>query len=301
VACHTAKGDDAAGGLVLDDNDDTSFKAVLATSDTVPSFSGLPGPYYRLAGAITNQIKASRYVVKFQSRKSLLAWKVSGRRTDGLSNDDFPSEATPGDVTTLRFKGQRIAKLNYDDKAALARYLRDFGDIDFQGSMMPPAEAVAGTYKTKDGRTIKVAALSDEDKRTIFRWIDLGCPIDLDPRYDPKAATPASYGWMGDDQRPTVTVTLPADEPGRVTRVLVGMADAYSGLEMSSFSVTADFAIDGVAAGENLAGRLKEKSPGVWEMVLGTPVKAIEEGTVTVSVKDRQGNVSNVERRFSVK
>ena len=48
-------------------------------------------------------------------------------------------------------------------------------DVDYVGSVMPPPEAV------KEG---KVAALSDEDRRTLTRWIDLGCPVDLD--YDPK-------------------------------------------------------------------------------------------------------------------
>jgi hypothetical protein len=279
----------------LDDDGDTSFKAVLATSDTVPSFSGLPGPYYRLAGAITNSIKASRYVVKFQSRKSLLAWKVLGRRADGISNDEFPSEETPGDVTSLRYRGERIPKLDYSDKGALARHLRDHGDIDFQGSVMPPPDAVAGTFKTRDGRTIKVAPLGDEDRRTIFRWIDLGCPIDLDPRYDPTAATPMSYGWMGDDQRPTVAVTLPEGERG-VDRVLVGMADAYTGLDLSTLIVTADLAVGDAVPGANLAPRLKEKSAGVWELTLAQPVKS---GRLVVAVKDRQGNVSRVERKWA--
>ena len=29
-----------------------------------------------------------------------------------------------------------------------------------------------------------MAPLTDEDRRTLVRWIDLGCPIDLD--YDPQ-------------------------------------------------------------------------------------------------------------------
>ena len=45
---------------------------------------------------------------------------------------------------------------------------------------MPPPEAVAGTYAGPNGKKIKVAPLSDEDRLTLVRWIDLGCPIDLD-------------------------------------------------------------------------------------------------------------------------
>ena len=57
---------------------------------------------------------------------------------------------------------------------------------------MPPPDAVAGTYVGPDGKKIKVAPLSDEDKRTLVRWIDLGCPIDLD--YDAK--NPAALGRL---------------------------------------------------------------------------------------------------------
>ena len=59
---------------------------------------------------------------------------------------------------------------------------------------------------------------------------------------------------MLDDQRPTLTLTYPqagANEP--LTRILVGMHDYDTGLDMDSFQVTADFPLDGVAAGENLA------------------------------------------------
>ena len=50
---------------------------------------------------------------------------------------------------------------------------------------MPPPDAVKGTYKGPGGKLIKVAPLSDEDRLTIVRWIDLGCPIDVDPQYVP--------------------------------------------------------------------------------------------------------------------
>ena len=47
------------------------------------------------------------------------------------------------------------------------RYLRDNGDIDYLGTQMPPPDAVAGTYESADGKTIKVPPLSDEDRRTM--------------------------------------------------------------------------------------------------------------------------------------
>ena len=128
-------------------------------------------------------------------------------------------------------------------------------DLDFIGSQMPPPEAV------KAG---KVKPLSDEDRRTLVRWIDLGCPIDLD--YDPQHPEARGLGWMLDDNRPTLTLTLPA--PGKnaeLARLLVGMHDYGTGLDQKSFTVIADFPMDAVPAGQNLAGRFKLKSQGVWE------------------------------------
>jgi hypothetical protein len=40
---------------------------------------------------------------------------------------------------------------------------------------------------------------------------------------------------------------------------------------------------------------------GVWELRLAAPVAALAHGTLTVEVRDRQGNLSRVERTLSVK
>jgi hypothetical protein len=107
---------------------------------------------------------------------------------------------------------------------------------------------------------------------------------------------------MGDDQRPTLTITYP--QPGEnepLSRLMIGMADAYTGLELSSFTVTADFAIDGIEAGENLAARFKLTSPGVWEWKLAKPIAGLKNAKLTVSVKDRQGNTNRLEREFSTR
>ena len=85
-----------------------------------------------------------------------------------------------------------------------------------------------------------------------------------------------------------------------MTRLLVGMHDYGSGLDKASFTVTADFPIDGVKPGENLAARFGEKSKGVYELKLTTPIRELKRGTLTVAVKDRQGNVNRIERSFSV-
>jgi len=155
---------------------------------------------------------------------------------------------------------------------------------------MPPPDAV---------QSGKVAPLSDEDKRTLVRWIDLGCPVDK--TFDAKKPHERGSGWMFDDQRPTLTVTDP--RPGintELTRILVGMHDYGTGIDPATFTVTADFTVDGAKPGENLAARFKETSFGVRELRLATPVKNLERGTLTVSVRDRQGNEARIKRTISV-
>src|SRR5262249_26607235 len=139
-----------------------------------------------------------------------------------------------------------------------------------------------------------------EDRLTRVRWIDLGCPIDLD--YNPKQSGERGYGWMLDDTRPTLTLTYPtagANPP--LTRILVGMHDYYTGLDMASFHVVADFPVNGVPAGQDLAGQFKETSPGAWELRLAQPIRALAKGKLTASVRDRQGNVERVRRTFVVR
>jgi hypothetical protein len=283
AACHTQgePGASATGGnLVLDDD-----KIV-----DLPDNNDVPGTYYRLAmdyaarfghkpiiGSWRNH-NASRYIRMFQSRRSLLVWKIHGERLDGWSNDDFPTETKPGDARTLQLKGQPVANTAEN---------RNRADLDLTGSIMPPPKAVKAGI---------VAPLSDEDRLTIARWIDLGCPIDLD--YDPAKPQAASYGWMLDDQRPTLALSSPL--PGKnppLKRILVGMYD-YAGLHPASFKVTADFAVSGIPAGQDLAPKFRATAPGVWELALDSAVE-VEKGILTVSVKDRQGNIAKIERTFT--
>jgi hypothetical protein len=55
-----------------------------------------------------------------------------------------------------------------------------------------------------------------------------------------------------------------------------------------------------VAAGENLASKFQQAARGVWEWKLAKPLAALEKATLTVSVKDKAGNVTRIERTFSV-
>jgi hypothetical protein len=282
VACHTGKNEKPAGNLVLDDDQPvrTQNPAGLGFEITVP------GTYARLAADATGKfgikplhrngwtnLSASRYVRLMQSRRSLLVWKIFGQRLDGWDNDELPFETIPGDPTSLRHKGKPVPDTPHN---------REIAHIGYTGSVMPPEEAV------KSG---KVAALSDEDRRTLVRWIDLGCPIDL----------AEGRGWSLDDQRPTLTLTTPrVGSNAELNRILIGMHDTVSGLDPASLEVRADFPVDGTPAGENLAGGFKPTTPGVWELRLTKPLTELAKGRLTVAVKDKQGNTTRIERTFSV-
>jgi hypothetical protein len=262
----------------------------------------VPGTYFRLALDHAGQFgrkspvgnwphpQASRYVRMFQSRRSLLVWKIFGKRLDGWGDDDFATEKEPGDPDSLQYKGKPLP--NKPENRRLV-------NLAYTGGVMPPPEAVAGTYEGPDGKKVKVAPLSDEDRRTLVRWIDLGCPIDL--AFDPSKPEARGAGWLQDDNRPTLTLTYPrAGANSELTRLLVGMNDYDSGLDLASFHVEANVEIDGVPAGRDLAGRFQSKAQGVWELQLSTPIKRLAKGTIRVSVQDRQGNVSRIDRTFSV-
>ena len=58
--------------------------------------------------------------------------------------------------------------------------------------------------------------------------------------------------------------------------------------------------IDDLAPGQDLSSKFKPRSEGVKERTLATPITALPAGKLKVSIKDRQGNISEVERTFSV-
>jgi hypothetical protein len=288
VACHTKRADRPAGKLVLDD-DDTIVKAQNPAG--LGFQVSLPATYARLAADAKgrwghkplhrhgwNRLGASRYIRQMQSRRSLLVWKVYGRRMDGWQNEDFPYETRPGDPTSLQQHGKPVAD---------TPRIREIAHTGFVGSTMPPPKAVESG---------KVQPLTDEDRMTLVRWIDLGCPIDL-TRGDENRRK----GWLLDDQRPTLTVTYPkVGRNEKLTRILIGMHDVSSGIDAGSLTVTAGFPVNGAEPGANLADKFSANSAGVWELKLSKPIDSLKEGTLRVRVKDKQGNQTEIVRTFSV-
>jgi hypothetical protein len=280
VACHAKELDKPAGKLVLNKYDPIERDWRVPWAENVHLRSRLQLPY--------TYVRLTQYSWAFQARRSPLIWKVYGQRLDGFHNDDIPSPP-----------------LDYENVQSVLDWCHHSGnkkwDVDFTGAAMPPAKAVSGEYKSLAGSPIKVPPLSDEEKLTLVRWIDLGCPIDLD--YDADNPNLRGRGWMLDEGRPTLTLTHP--QPGvhvePLVRILIGIHDYYTGLDLKSLEVTADFEIDGKPPGENLASEFKQTGEGIWELTLDNPVTAIRQGRLAVSVRDRQGNVTRIERSFSVK
>jgi len=276
VECHTTSGGkEPAAGLNLD-----ADREAIRHDHIV-----FPGTYYRLALDETAKFgpkpagwdswgvsNASRYIRKFQSRRSLLVWKISGERSDGFTNDDHPSEKVPGSGK-LFHKGSEV-DLNAN---------RSKADLDLLGDAMPPKG---------------VKPLNDDDKRTIVRWIDLGCPIDLD--YDPFKSERTGFGWMLDDQRPTLALAIPsAGANAELARILIGVYD-YGKLDFGGFKVSADFEIDGQPPGTRLSNKFQKVSEGVWEYRFVKPIAELKRGSINVSIPDQQGNIARIERTFRV-
>ena len=266
VPCHKGPEADAPGKLKLDDHSLTDR---------------LPNDYLRLAldpnarwghkplvkvggNPVWRQTNASRYIRKFQSRRSLLIWKIFGRRLDGWTNGDHPTETSPGNAATLPGGAGAINK----------------ADLDYTGAQMPPPGS-------------GVPGLTTDERMNFARWVDLGCPIDRD-------GGPNPFGWALDDLRPTVELSVPRAGANRspVDRLRVGLADANSGLNMNSFSVKASFVVAGRAPGAELADLAAPVADGVWTIPLGAPLRPGLSEEVAVEVADQQGNITRVRRSF---
>ncbi|ARU56094.1 hypothetical protein OLMES_2021 [Oleiphilus messinensis] len=269
TSCHSASNTPIPAQLVLDDISETD---------------GLPGDYKRLCSdkdaeygippLVTvgskpkwRQTNASRYVRQFQSRRSLLMWKLFGERLDGWRNEDHPSASVPGDRSTLP-EGTRV----------------NDSDLDFIGSVMPiPGHGVE--------------PLSIDEKMNFARWIDLGCPIDLSLN-----SSHEGYGWFSDDLRPTLTIAAPRAgvNPVPPSAIKIGIADAFSGINRASLRVTADFEVNGLAAGTDLSAEFSDLGGNVLSLPLTTSLTAGMPGTVYVEVADMQGNITREARSFSI-
>jgi hypothetical protein len=261
VPCHTTASNPVPGNLVL---------------NSYTNVNGLPGDYMRLAADTSAQFgyppvigqsagwrqsNASRYIRMFQSRRSLLTWKVFGKRTDGWSNTNHPTESVAGNAATLPSGANP-----------------NFADLDFTGTIMPPPGS-------------GVPGLSDDEKMLIARWIDLGCPINQGVR----------GWFLDDLRPTlTVSHPRPNRNTQPLTEIRVGYADANSGIAANSLSIKADFVVNGLSAGTELKNQGSFIGDGIWSIPLTTPVINMATATITAVVYDNQTNRNAVAVRFWV-
>lgn len=275
--CHTKNDANPPAKLVLDD---------YTPHRIAGTYVDVPGDYARLCSdqegkwglpslielggkRVWRGLNASRYVIPYQSRRSLLAWKIYGQRLDGWTNADHPTESTPGDLSTLP------AGADKND-----------ADLDYTGTIMPPP-----------GNTAGAPALSIDEKMTFARWIDLGCPINH------SQGTPGqAFGWHMDDLPPSLALSAP--RAGRndlpLTAIRVGIADGYSGALTRTLSITSTLTINGRAPGAQLADLAVPVGDGIFQIALTTPITNVQNARMVASVKDGQGNITRVDRTFSI-
>jgi hypothetical protein len=276
AGCHTQSAPSPPGALVLDD----------LTLYPGPQFSGLqlPGDYSRLCfdgdarwghpplvtvggDPVWRQSNASRYIRPFQSRRSLLVWKVFGARLDGWTDADHPTEAVPGQAGSL----PPGANPNQ-------------ADLDYTGTIMPPPGS-------------GYPALSIDEKMAIARWIDLGCPINAG-----QGSSDEEFGWFVDDVRPALAVSQP--RPGNnavpLVAIRVGLADAYTGVATGTLSITASVPLSGRPAGAQLADLAQPAGDGVFVISVNPPITALSNARLHARVADAQGNVARADVAFSV-
>ncbi len=259
-------------------HDDTQMAGQLDLTD-LSLEDDLPGDYRRLArdesaefghppviqNGIWRQTNASRYIRKFQSRRSLLIWKLFGERLDGWTNADHPTESVPGDANTL-------------PPGANANE----ADLDFVASTAHPSGGMTG--------------LTMAEKMTVARWIDLGAPIDLSViRGNP------GLGWFLDDLKPTLTISSPRpnfnEQP--LTLLRFGLADANSGIDLSTLSIQANFPVNGRPADSELSDLVVNTADGIYQINLDAALPFDQSARhVRAEVADNQGNIKRVDVRF---
>jgi hypothetical protein len=157
-------------------------------------------------------------------------------------------------------------------------------DLDYTGDIMPPPNS-------------GVPPLTEDEKMLFARWVDLGCPLNSG------TGTDADYGWFTDELPPTLTVSSPVPNKhvAPLTEIRVGVADANSGIQSGSLSIKAGFTVNGAAPGTELVSQGSFVSPGIFVIPLQSPILTLDTTTLSVSVRDVQGNKSETTVRFRVR
>jgi hypothetical protein len=133
-----------------------------------------------------------------------------------------------------------------------------------------------------------ISGITDEEKRTIARWVDLGSPVDF-PQTD-------GVGYTDDYQLPVVNIYTPHAGDNNSALLKVGFNDAKSGLDWSTLEVKYyKVGSPQQVTQVNVAGDVGAKDILTKGLALGPG-----DYVVTVSVKDNAGNTGVASRRFKI-
>jgi uncharacterized protein (TIGR03437 family) len=272
-SCHSTRGGRTPeAGLNLDMDD-------RQTSDGFPAtYAWLARPY-TAANPTTRSLapegywffpQVTRYIRAGQARQSLLAWKIFGRRLDGRTNAERPTELVSGNPATVP-AGFRFFEC----------------DLDYSGTQMPPPDSGF--------------SLTWEERLKIARWIDLGAPIDLTQAITSGGGR-AFAGFFEDDLRPTLALTPTTAQAALnplLTRFVIGAYDLDSGLDPATLTLTLDRAVGEAPAGTNLAAGLTVGAGGTATINLPAPIN-LNAGalTATLQIKDRAGQTTRLVRTY---
>ena len=133
--------------------------------------------------------------------------------------------------------------------------------------------------------------MSDKDKRTIARWVDLGSPIDLEHA--------EGFAYTDDNQLPVIALTMPT-----VNEIQVSANDLHSGVDWDSVtfqykvlnnakSKKADFKTLKVSQG------YKTSNPNIFRFnIIEKQINKLSDAIIVVSIKDKTGNVETSTYRY---
>jgi Hydrazine synthase alpha subunit middle domain/Viral BACON domain len=272
ASCHTSRnGQTPAAGLDLDADNRLvdGYPATYAwlarprsESNPTPRSVSPEGDWY--------WPQVTRYIRAGQARQSLLVWKIFGRRLDGRTNADRPTESVAGNPATIP-PGVEWSEC----------------DLDYTGTQMPPsASGVALTW---------------EERMKIARWVDLGAPIDLTGIIQAQGGG-GFAGYLEDDLRPTLSLVPSvqrAAATGNLSRFVIGAYDLESGLEPGTLVLTLNRAVGNMPAGTNLAAGLVINEGGTVTINLPAPIEMASGSiTVTAQIRDRAGHLTRIVRTY---
>jgi len=133
-----------------------------------------------------------------------------------------------------------------------------------------------------------IPGITDEEKRTVARWVDMGSPIDF-PSTD-------GMGYTDDYQLPVVNIYTPHTGGNSGAQLKVGFNDAKSGLDWSTLAVSYyKIGSSRQAIAINVASDVNDRNILSKNLALGSG-----DYVITVSINDMAGNTGIATRRFKV-